>query len=130
MKRVTLKALADLLKEDGHCLVGIIGNSLKITREYASRPVMVDITYINGKFSLSFPNYLFRSKISHFAPTTKEMRYCCNKAVIFSLIRLLKRSRVWNYVDNKDFIQVNDKNEGSNKKALSKALDNLLGEEY
>jgi hypothetical protein len=123
---ITLKKLAEALTEEGHFLTGIIGNKMRLNKTVNGRPVSVFITRINGKLSLEFPKYIFNSMCADYEPSDTELRYCRNKVLLFHLVRTLKRSRVWNYIDNKNFIKVNTHKKKSDKKSLEKRLHQIL----
>lgn len=126
MAKFSMRALAKTLQNERFWLVEEKAKrKIELTRTVGDRVVTVELTpgTTAGKVHLSFPSYLFQSKISHWAPTEEETRLTRNKNVLISLVKTLRRSAVWKFVENKDFIQVNPFFKG--KKA--KIKEELLG---
>jgi hypothetical protein len=78
-----------------------------------------------GSFEIQAPSYKYYSKISHYDYNKSERRWMRNKDLIFSIIKKLKISGIWDHVSNKDFIIVNSSNKKSNHKQLLKDLKAL-----
>jgi len=116
------------LKSEHYWLVRNIGSDIELVRTIYGRPTVVLLRNIPGsqKYSLEFPSYIFQSTISHFSPATDEIRLCRNKSLLISLIRMLHRTAIWNFIDNQDFMVINDHNPRSNKNKLRRQLNNLM----
>lgn len=104
-----LKSLAKTLRNERFWLVGEKATKIELTRTVGDRVVTVELTpgTTAGKVHLSFPSYLFQSRISHWAPKEEEVRLTRNKSILTSLVKTLRRSAAWKVIENKDFVQVN-----------------------
>lgn len=123
--------LVSSIKEGGKWLVNPTPAGVSVTLKHGGRAITVRFlpsTSSKGAWYLDFPSYLFRSATSHFRSATPESRFCQNKQMLFSLIRHLKKIGVWEHVENKGFLEVNEDNQKSPKKDLRKALEELLSE--
>jgi len=122
-KKVSVSSALDRLKKEKYWLCRASGSKVHLSRMMSGKAINLLLTKNSrGKFNIQFPAYLFTSKISHFGPSQDEYRFCRNKALLFSLMGALKRSAVWNLIDNKDFIVVNNDNPRSDKRSLKKKL--------
>lgn len=65
---------------------------------------------VDGTFELQEPVYRYFSKVSFYDFKRPEKRWTRNKGFLFSLIRNLKRSNLWEKISNKDFLVVNKSN--------------------
>ena len=121
--------LVDRLRQEEHWLIEkASANEIQLVKSSCGRIVTIRLLRTSrNKYHVVFPSYLFVSRISHFAPTEEEHRNCRNKNILKSLIKMLKRSLVWDYIENQDFLTINDHNEKSNKRELRKELNELLG---
>ena len=123
-------ALVDQLRKEKHWLLEKVSrDEIRLARTINGRPVTIRLLKIGDKYRVVFPSYIFQSRISHFAPMEEELRNCRNRAILISLIKLLRRSAIWEYVINQDFMTVNRYNEKSNKRKLRKELRELIDEE-
>lgn len=103
------------------------GRTIEISRIFCGKPVTVQlILSSNNGIRVVFPSYLFNSSISFFTPTEPETRFCRNKQLLKSLIRALKKSALWKYVENKDFIQINRFNKIASKTKVRKEFDSMM----
>ena len=116
--------LKELRKQSGW-VVRVRGTTLELVRSFNGRPVTILLTYSRGKYRIRFPSYIFNSTISHFAPNEPESRFCRNKALLTSVVGVLKRSAVWACIDNKDFMVVNSANKKADKSRLRTELQSL-----
>jgi len=104
-------------------------DEIRLAREVNGKVVTLRLIRAGKeKYHLVFPSYLFNSKISHFSPADDEYRFCRNKTVLMSLLKMLRRSLLWNYISNRDFLVVNDHNEKSSKSKLRKELQEALSQ--
>lgn len=129
MKRKTLDESIKTLKRERSWLVRQKGKNIELVRNINGRPIFITLEK-NGpgnKFHLVFPSYIFHSHNAHFGPSTNEVRMCRNKALLRSLIKTLKKSAVWDMIDNQGFLIVNGDNSKSDKKTLKKELKELYG---
>lgn len=125
----SMKKLAKTLRNEKFWLVGEKVSKIELTRTVSNRVVTVELTpgITAGKIHLSFPSYLFQSRISHFAPKGgSETRLTRNKGILSSLVKMLRHSAVWEFVENKDFIEVNPFFKGKKVKIREELL-RLIG---
>lgn len=122
--RFTMKKLAKALHAERFWLVGEKATKIELSRTVGDRVVTVELTpgTVQGKVHLSFPSYLFQSKISHWSPTEDEIRLTRSKSILTSLVKTLRRSIVWDFVENKDFIKVNPYFRGKKTKIKEELL--------
>lgn len=80
----------------------------------------------SGKWTVRFPRYSFKSKLSHFCPAEADIRMYNNKSVIVSLVSQLKRSGLWSEIENQKFFVVNLNNAKSDKSVLRNLHRGLL----
>lgn len=129
--RVTKKRAVEALTNEKHWLVREVSGGIELVRNISGKAVTVTLrSNGHGQYDLVFPSYIFQSTISHFSPSRAEVRFCRNKQLLFSLIKVLKRSAAWKFISNKEFMVVNDQNPKSNKKDLKSQLKNLYNLEY
>lgn len=102
------------------------GKDLELIKYMRGRAITVRLKRLeNNQFRLIFPSYIFQSPISHWGPETDEVRFCRNKSMLTSLIKALKRSAVWKYIDNQHFLVINKFNAKSDKRVVKKSLLDL-----
>ena len=91
--------------------------------------VLLKPTVNTDTYFLSFPTYVFESKVSHFSPGYEENRFCRRKDVLVRVIRIFQRIDIWKCITNKkELLKVNSNNKRSNKKELNAFLKSLLSE--
>jgi len=120
--------LVKKLRNEKYWLVEKVSKKKEVKLNRLANGKVVSIRLVpslNNKYRIIFPSYLFFSKISHFSPVDNEYRNCRNKAILKSLVKLLKRSSIWDYIENKDFLTINDHNKRSDKENLKKELKEL-----
>ena len=124
---MTHKEIIQKLKKERFWTVRERGRSLELAKSVNGRMVIVALLYQpkTRKYTLVFPSYVFQSAISHFGPVTEEVRFCRNKSMLFSLIRMLKRSAIWKYLDNQTFLTINVHNSRSDKGDLKQQLKGI-----
>lgn len=128
-----MKSLNDsirALKREQKWLVRQKGKDIELARTINGRPIFITLEKKGrrkNRFHLVFPSYIFHSHNAHFGPSTEEVRVCRNKALLRSLIKTLKKSCVWDMIDNQGFLVVNDDNARSDKQSLKKELQDLYG---
>ena len=88
-----------------------------------SRTVTFNLFYIHDQYlEIQVPTYRFLPKVSHYDFKAKEKRWIRDKAILFSFIKDLKYSGLWDFVINKDFLVVNENNEYFDKEKAEKIL--------
>ena len=128
----THKAFIASFQRDGHWLVsGTTPTQIQLSRIFGKKhgtavSVLLERTP-SGRYVLTPVTYSFKSTISHFDYFMEEERWIRNKNVFKSLVKVLKRVKMWDGIDNKDtFIQVNGENKKSNKHKVEHELKTLL----
>lgn len=128
------KALQSIRKEK-HWNVMSSGNRIIVVRNYGSRfSNSISFSLISKQmpvtkklgFFLEHPNYVFRNKISHFKSVKEDVRLSLNKAYLKSIISMLKKTGIWPFIINKNFLEVNNYNSRSDKGKVNHELKNLL----
>jgi len=105
----------------------IFGNSLLLYRDYNGRQITTTLKKnTEGLFEFK-SNYVFVNRNSHYTYSSQEQRYNRNKGVLISIIKKLKESRVWDYID-KSFLVINKNNKnvrGKKRRELESQLKDL-----
>jgi hypothetical protein len=76
-------------------------------------------------FEMQAPDHRFHSKISHYDFRKAERRWIRNKGHLFTLIRDLKHSGLWQFISNKNMIIVNSLNDKANPEELLLQLNKI-----
>ena len=98
---------------------------IDLTYIFSDRDIRVKLLYFSqtDKLELCIPDQKLYSKISYYDFRNKtERRWVRNKNFLFQLILDLKNSGLWDYVENKDFLEVNK----YNKRADTNDRRNIL----
>jgi hypothetical protein len=132
MSSGTHRAFIAALQRDGRWLVtGQTLTQIQLTKVFGGKhgpavSVLLEKTP-SGMYTLEPLTYAFKSTVSHFDYFTEEERRIRNKNVFKSLIKTLKRVKLWDGIENSDtFIRINDKNKKSNKDKLRKEFKSFL----
>lgn len=101
---------------------------IEIIRYMQDREISTKLFYFidKGTMEIQAPDQRFYSKISHYDYRSAERRWVRNKEYLFSLIKDLKKSGLWEYVLNKDFFIVNSFNKKTDPEALLKILNDIV----
>jgi len=103
----------------------ISSKSLFLYRDYAGRQIRTILKKKdNGLYEL-ISNYNYVNKLSHYDYSQNEPRFNRNKTIISSIIKRLKKSGVWKYID-KSFLVLNTNNERlttKQKRVLTQELE-------
>lgn len=127
-KKITEKIVSGMRKEKGWS-VRHSGQSILLTKIFgvkSARVIQLSLTFVNDKLDIEHPGYSFVNTCAHFKAKNPERRLSLNKAILKSIIHSLKRAGAWKYIQNKDFLLVNDQNKKSNKRKVKDELSNLL----
>lgn len=129
--RVSTSNMSEILKaidKEKKWLKKKRGASIELYRVVNGKPLSVFLHYRESsqKFEISFPNYVFESKVSYFAPKQEERRLCRNKVAIASVIKVLRKSALWRFISNKDFVVVNESNKRVSRTRIRRELDKIL----
>ena len=79
-----------------------------------------------GKYRIVHPSYDFHSTASHFKAICEDKRLSLNKGYLTRIVKDLKRLKLWDFVENKEFLAPNDWNKNSNKAKIRSELKELL----
>jgi len=116
------------IKGEKGWLVSEKGGNITCSRSYAAHNIAFSlIAQKHGVYKIQHPSYLFISTISHFLSTENDIRLSLNKVYLKSVVRMLKRTRVWDNITNQDFLVVNHNNRKSNKEKVRAELSGLIG---
>jgi len=80
----------------------------------------------DGLYTIVPNGYAFQSTVSHWDYVDEERRLSRNKNIITSFVRALKEVKMWDFITNKNFVQVNVKNKKSNKGKVDSELKDLI----
>lgn len=126
------KDVVNALETEGDFLVDAAPDKVFLRLPWA-RGGVTDMTTITltrvaeGRYHLHPPRGEYRCRTSHFEFYEPELRMSRNKIRIMSLVRRLKRSAVWDLVENREgFVMLNDGNKSVDKRLLGKELRTLL----
>ena len=123
---MTVETVVRELRKQSGWMVRVKGSNLELIRTFSGRPITLLLTSVRGKFRLKFPTYIFNSRISHFAPSEPENRFCRNKTLLTMAVKMLKRSTVWDCIENKNsFMVINSANIKADKSRLRTELQSL-----
>lgn len=127
---MTKQQIVDAIKKQPHFITRVINNEIHISRKFGQKCIKVIDVILkpngNGKYFLAHPNYVFNCSTSHFKSTQEDRRFTLNKTMLSSIIQSLKKASIWDYIENKHFLEVNDGNERSSKLRVTKELKELL----
>jgi len=126
----THKAFIAALQRDNKWLVvGQSPTQIQLSKIFGGKQavsVLLEKT-ISGMYIMMPLTYAFKSTVSHFDYSSEEERRIRNKNVFKSLIKTLKRVKLWDGIENKNtFIHINDQNKKSNKNKLIKEFKDLV----
>ena len=98
----------------------------RLSRSIGGKPIAFileqPLGHAMGGFWIKPPAYIFKSKISFFDFCEDENRWTRNKQIITALLKLLRCSGIWRYIENKTFFEVN---KNTTKATQKKAVDEL-----
>jgi hypothetical protein len=128
----THRAFIAALQRDNKWLVtGQSATQIQLSKAFGSKKttavsVLLEKTP-SGMYTLEPLDHAFKSTASHFDYPQEERRWIRNKGMIKSLVKTLKRVKLWDGIEDKEnFIQINDHNKKSNKKRLQKEFKDLV----
>lgn len=102
---------------------------IEINIEEKKHRICFQLFYINDEYlEIQNPTYHYYSKISHYDFKTGERRWSRDKGTIFSVINDLKICGLWKFIRNKDFLQINEYNEHTDKNLLKQYLKVIMEE--
>mgnify|MGYP003577541567 CR=1 FL=1 len=124
-RHTTLRGVTEIVNSEGKWFSAIKGDRLRITRNFGAKTVELDLELRGEKLHVDFPRYTFQSKTSHYVPTHHvEKRFILRKTVLFSVLRCLRRSGIWDLLDSESqtLIKVNKLCAKSDKDLLASQL--------
>lgn len=127
---MTKQQVIDSIKTQPRFITRIINNEIHISRKFGQKCLkVIDVVLTpigEGKYHLTHPNYVFNCATSHFKSKQEDRRFTLNKTILEVIISAFKKSGIWEHVENKHFLDVNDRNERSSKLRVTKELKELL----
>jgi len=125
----SIKNIVEKIKEKPYgWFVTEDSSGIKLIKAYGNNLVVVRLLQAKSDLIISFPTYEFKPTLSHYGSNKPEQRGKYQKSILLHIIRLLKRHNLWEFILNKDFIQVNKFNEKltkSKKNELNDLLNNI-----
>ncbi len=105
-------------------------DGVKVVKEFGiqkRKVIEFSLVCVSEGIYIKHPHYEFRSTVSHYCSTQKDIRLSLNKTFLSSIIKTLRKIGLWEAIVNKDFLQVNRDNSKSNKGVVKRELRRLLG---
>jgi hypothetical protein len=107
-------------------LVVRTSSGYRISKIINKKAVSLDLDlYGVDRFWIKPPAYIFKAKNSFFEFCEDENRWTRNKVIIENMVKSLKRTLVWELIENKNFFQVNENNKtlrSSKRKDIAMSL--------
>jgi len=104
---------------------------IEILKVFKDREISIKLFYNYDMklFEIQPPDARYYSRISFYDFRKSERRWVRNRDILFSLILDLKRTGLWDYISNKDFLVVNNYNKKTDIKDLWEDLKKLTENE-
>lgn len=90
------------------CLIKMIGK----------RPVTIYLRNCENGYFIEPPKHVFHCTYSHFEFTETENRYTRRKDVLLRLVEHLQKTKMWNFILNKNFFVPNQYNSKMKRKVV------------
>jgi hypothetical protein len=103
------------------------GQDLQLIKMIGKRPVTIFLRRELTGFVIEPPKYDFRSSNSHFEFTMLEKRCTRRKGILLGLVEHLQKTKMWDFVLNKDFFTPNQNNPKMNKKVVGDQYYSVVG---
>jgi hypothetical protein len=121
------KSLVANLQMKGSWLTTGTDHQITMTKKFGHQIVSFILEkHRDGLYSIVPNGYAFQSTVSHWDYVDEERRLSRNKNIITSFVRALKEVKMWDFITNKNFVQVNVKNKKSNKGKVDSELKDLI----
>jgi hypothetical protein len=121
--RVQRAEALSAIQTGGEFLVQKAGTrKYQLARSISGKVVSIILEETPIGFVINPPSYTFRSKISFFDYCEDEQRWSRNKVIIEQTVRILKKTKLWVMIQNKDFFKVNEHNKKTASKEKAKEL--------
>jgi hypothetical protein len=101
-------------------------HSIQLVRRVKRQTISIILDETTTGFWIRPPSYLFRSKISFFEYNEDETRWTRNKYLIYSIIKVLKKTQIWDAIENKDFFKVNENRPDIIRDKALKEMETIL----
>jgi hypothetical protein len=103
------------------------GNNLCLIKIVAKRPVVINLTYTEGGYWIEPPSREYRCTNSWYDYSEPENRFTRSKIVISQVVAQLRKSKVWDFILNKNFFEPNKFNRKVKKKLVEQEFRSILG---
>jgi len=121
------KSLVANLQMKGSWLTTGTDHQITMTKKFGRQIVSFILEkHRDGLYTIVPNGYAFQSTVSHWDYVDEERRLSRNKNIITSFVRALKEVKMWDFITNKNFVQVNVKNKKSNKGKVDSELKDLI----
>lgn len=125
MKTITPREFQKRITASNYFTADLVGGSIVLYKTYGGRQIRITLKKNDkGLFSMQ-SSYDYTNRISHFTYAQSESRFNRNKVIIMSIVKYLKRSGVWQFVD-KSFLVLNEKNTRLTSKRKRDLLEELM----
>jgi hypothetical protein len=120
------------LMKNGRWLVNHTASQIQLTKTFGGKRTARAVSVLleknsEGKYTIEPANYDFRSVSSHFDYLVEENRWTRNKNVFHALVGTLKAVGMWpEFIENTEFIKINENNKKASKTNLEKELNSFL----
>lgn len=105
------------------------GKNLILVKKFGPRPTTILLTKLDGAgFWISNPSRVDRCVNSFFDYADTPTRVTRNKNVLEVLVKHLQETKMWDFIENKDFFSVNPLNKKADKKVVANLLTRIRGE--
>jgi hypothetical protein len=102
------------------------GRDITLVKLVGKRPVTIMLKRLDGaSFWIENPERDDRCVNSFLDYTTTPKRVTRNKDLIRFVVKYLKETSLWNFIENKDFFTVNKFNKKAKKKVVSDLFNNI-----
>ncbi len=123
MKTISPREFQKRITASNYFTADLVGSALILYKTYGGRQIRITLKKNDkGLFSMQ-SSYDYINRISHFTYSQSESRFNRNKVIIKSIVKYLKRSGVWQFVD-KSFLVLNE----NNSRLTSKRKRDLMEE--
>jgi hypothetical protein len=106
---ISAKKLGAMLAKQNQFLVNQQGSDIQICERVSHNPSTITLTPYgnNGKWYIQPPKYRFVSYNSFWDYVSPEDRMTRNKVTLSKFVEKLKKTGVWEHIENQEFIKIN-----------------------
>jgi len=101
------------------------GKDITLVKMLGKRPVTINLKFTGSGYWIENPERDDRCVNSFLDYTMTPKRVTRNKDLIKFLVKHLSETSMWQFIENKEFFQVNSFNKKANKKAVSALMRSI-----